>query len=106
MQGMNIAIDLPRDEIAAYCQRHHIRRLALFGSVLREDFSSDSDVDVLVEFDPAYPPRLDDLLAAEAELSTLLGRRVDLGEKRAVEQDPNYRRRRCILDSAAVIYEG
>ena len=74
---MNIKIPLDRDSIAAFCRRHHIRTLALFGSVLRDDFSPDSDVDVLVEFEPGYVPGLA-FLTMEEELSTILGRRVDL----------------------------
>lgn len=49
-------IDIPKDRIAEFCRRHHIRKLALFGSVLREDFSPDSDVDVLVDFEPGHVP--------------------------------------------------
>jgi predicted nucleotidyltransferase len=63
--------------IARFCRKHHIRRLSLFGSVLREDFRPDSDVDVLVEFEPAHIPGLA-FFHMEAELSELLGRKVDL----------------------------
>lgn len=51
-------IDIPKEQIAAFCRRHHIRKLALFGSVLRDDFRPDSDVDVLVEFEPGHVPGL------------------------------------------------
>ncbi len=68
---------MPREELVAFCRRHHIRKLSLFGSVLREDFSETSDVDVLVEFDPDHIPGLA-FFVMEEELSTLLGRRVDL----------------------------
>ena len=71
-------INIPKDELAAFCQRHYIRRLALFGSVLREDFRSDSDVDVLVEFEPVRPVGLIRLAGIQRELSALLGRPVDL----------------------------
>ena len=70
-------IDLPRERIAAFCRRHHIRKLAFFGSVLREDFRSNSDVDVLVEFESGFVPRLE-FFALENELSEILGRKVDL----------------------------
>ncbi len=70
-----IAIDRPK--IADFCRRHHIRKLALFGSVLRDDFGPDSDIDVLVEFEPGHVPGLA-FLAMEAELSEILGRKVDL----------------------------
>ncbi len=64
-------------EIAELCERHHVRRLALFGSVLRDDFGPDSDVDVLVEFEPGKTPGFG-FISVQDELSELLGRRVDL----------------------------
>ncbi len=70
-------IDLPLDTVAEFCRRHHIRSLALFGSVLRDDFRPDSDVDVLVEFEPGHVPGLA-FFAMEEELSHILGRKVDL----------------------------
>lgn len=70
-------IPIPRDRIAAFCRRHHIRRLSLFGSVLRSDFRPDSDVDVLVEFEPGHVPGLA-FFAMEEELSDIFGRKVDL----------------------------
>src|ERR1700722_5423154 len=71
-------LSIDRDAVAAFCRRHHITRLALFGSVLRDDFRPDSDVDVLVEFQPGHVPGLD-FVAIERELSGLLqGRRVDM----------------------------
>ncbi len=63
--------------ISAFCQKHHIRYLALFGSVVRDDFGPESDIDVLVEFEDGHTPGLDFFLM-EAELSKLLGRKVDL----------------------------
>lgn len=71
----NIAV--PRERIAAFCRRHRIRRLALFGSVLRDDFGPDSDVDVLVEFEPGRVPGFA-FFAIEDELSQILERGVDL----------------------------
>lgn len=70
---------VPVDEadLASFCKRHHIRRLSLFGSALREDFQSDSDLDVLVEFERDQVPGLA-FFAMETELSGLLGRKVDL----------------------------
>jgi uncharacterized protein len=70
-------ITIPPQRVAEFCRRHHIRRLALFGSVLREDFRPGSDVDVLVEFEPGYTPGLD-FFGMETELSEVLGRNVDL----------------------------
>ena len=74
---MRTRIHIDRDALAAFCRRHHVRRLAFFGSVLRDDFTPSSDVDVLVEFEPAHVPGLA-FFSMEAELSALLGRKVDL----------------------------
>ena len=71
-------IDIPSDRIADFCRRNRIRRLALFGSVLRDDFGPDSDVDVLVEFEPAARVGLLRLAGMEIELGEILGRKVDL----------------------------
>ena len=71
-------IQIPKSRIAEFCRKHHIRKLALFGSVLREDFQGGSDVDVLVEFDPGHPVGLIRLARVERELSELLGYAVDL----------------------------
>jgi hypothetical protein len=70
-------IDIPEKKIAEFCRRHNIRRLALFGSVLRDEFTSDSDVDVLVEFEPGTRMGLK-FFTLQEELSRILGRRVDL----------------------------
>ncbi len=70
-------VKIPKDTITEFCRRHHIRKLALFGSVLRDDYVPDSDLDVLVEFDPGHVPGLA-FFAMEQELSRLLGRKVDL----------------------------
>lgn len=72
-----LRIEVPTVKLVEFCQSHHIRRLAFFGSVLREDFRPDSDVDVLVEFEAGQVPGLD-FFAMQDELSLLLGRRVDL----------------------------
>jgi predicted nucleotidyltransferase len=74
---MSPKIEFPEEEIAAFCRRHRIRRLALFGSVLRDDFTPDSDVDVLVEFEPGTWVGLR-FFGMEQELSEILGRKVDL----------------------------
>jgi hypothetical protein len=76
--SMSPHISIDRDALATFCRRHHIARLALFGSVLRDDFNPDSDVDVLVEFQPGHVPGLD-FVTIEREFSGLLkGRRVDM----------------------------
>jgi predicted nucleotidyltransferase len=76
MKRANLAV--PKDRLADFCRRNHVRRLAFFGSVLRDDFGPDSDIDVLVEFDPDHVPGLA-LIRVQDELSALLGGRpVDL----------------------------
>jgi len=70
-------LSIDSDKIADFCRRHHIRRLSLFGSVLRDDFGPASDVDVLVEFEPGHTPGLA-FFSMEEELSRIFGRKVDL----------------------------
>jgi len=70
-------IEIPKDRIVAFCRRHSIRRLSLFGSILRDDFGPQSDVDVLVEFEPGARTGLK-FFAMQDELSDILGRKVDL----------------------------
>jgi uncharacterized protein len=70
-------VTIPQDKIAEFCRRNHIRKLSLFGSVVRDDFRPDSDVDVLVEFEPGQVPGLR-FFSMQAELSQILGRPVDL----------------------------
>jgi predicted nucleotidyltransferase len=70
-------IAIPADTIAEFCRKHHIRRLALFGSVLRDDFTDESDIDVLVEFEPDHVPGYA-FFDMQDELSEILGRQVDL----------------------------
>ncbi len=74
---MGFPVPLDEQVVATVCRRNHIRRLAFFGSVLRADFRPDSDIDVLVEFDPGHVPGLS-FFSMEAELGRLLGRKVDL----------------------------
>ena len=69
---------MPREAVADFCRRHHVLRLSLFGSVLREDFRPESDVDVLVEFEPTHVPGFIRMAAMENELSKLFDRKVDL----------------------------
>ncbi len=90
--------------LAKFCQRWQIVQLALFGSVLRDDFHSDSDIDVLVQFAPQTQWTLLDFVAMQDELSELFGRKVDLVMRNAVEKSPRAQRRKRILDSAQVIY--
>ena len=93
-------IDIPKERIAEFCRRNHIRKLSLFGSVLRDDFRPDSDVDVLVEFDPQHVPGLK-FFSMEEELSEILGRKVELST-------PNFLSRyfrQDVLAEAVVQYE-
>ena len=101
---MSTRIDIPKDEIAAFCQRNHIRRMALFGSVLRDDFTPESDVDVLVEFEPSQTPGLE-FMTMQDELSEILGRQVDLHTFEGVESSRNWLLREEILSSVEVQYE-
>jgi hypothetical protein len=94
-------IDLPAEQIAAFCQRHHIRRLALFGSVLGDDFGPDSDVDVLVEFEPEARIGYFDLAEIQFGLVDLFGRPVDVGTPDMLS--PYIKS--GVLQSAQVIYE-
>jgi uncharacterized protein len=101
----SVAVALPTDAIQAFCNKWKVRRLALFGSALRPDFGSESDIDLLVEFDDEATLGLWDVIAAEEEMQAILGRPVDLVERSTVEQSENWIRRRSILDSARTIYE-
>jgi predicted nucleotidyltransferase len=91
-------------KLREFCTRWHITELALFGSVTRDDFGPDSDVDVLVSFVPGARWTLLDHVRMRDELMEMFGRSVDLVTRRAVERSPNYLRRTQILGSAQVIY--
>ena len=94
-------IDIPEDAVADFCRRHHIRQLAFFGSVIREDFGPSSDVDVLVELEAGHAPGLIRLSGMELELGELLGgRRVDLDTAKTLS--PYFRDR--VLGEARVQY--
>ena len=97
-------IEIPTDEIADFCRRWKVTELALFGSVLRGDFSPDSDVDVLVSFAPDARWSLLDLVRMQDDLKAVLDREVDLVERVAVERSENYIRRKSILSNLEVIY--
>ena len=94
-------IEIPRARIARFCGQYHIRKLALFGSILTDRFRADSDVDVLVEFEPENYPSYFDLVGMEQELSTVIGRKVDL---RTPQELSRYFRDRVVA-TAAVQYE-
>jgi predicted nucleotidyltransferase len=100
MNVMSPHIAIDRAAIKAFCERHHVTRLAVFGSVLRDDFDANSDVDVLVEFEPDHVPGLN-FVGIERELSGLLqGRRVDLVTPKFL----NARIRDQVLREAEALY--
>jgi len=97
-------LDISTETIAAFCQRWRVNELALFGSALRQDFDGDSDIDILISFDRNAAWSLIDLVRMQEELEMLLGREVDLVERRAVEKSQNYIRRKHILSTAEPLY--
>jgi predicted nucleotidyltransferase len=101
---MKARIAIPREAIRDFCRRWKVTEFALFGSVLRDDFSPDSDVDVLVAFADDDSPGFEQLAAMRGDLEALFGREVDLVERRAVEQSENYIRRRHILKHVEPLY--
>ena len=101
MQNINLEIE----KIDDICQQWHIKELALFGSVLREDFNPDSDIDVLVSFAEDAKITFFDLDDIEQKLSELFNRPVDIVTKRAIEQSHNWIRKKNILENAKIIYE-
>ena len=102
---MNSRMNIPGKKLAVFCQRWQITELALFGSVLRDDFGSNSDVDMLVSFHPEARHTLFDMVRMQTELKEILGRDVDLVSRRGVERSRNYLRKNAIIESAEVVYE-
>jgi hypothetical protein len=100
----SVAIDLPTEKIADFCQRWQVMEFALFGSVLRDDFRPDSDIDIMVQFHPEAHPTFSSLDQMEAELKTMFHRDIDLITRQGIETSRNYLRRHEILSSAQVIY--
>ena len=98
------SLPLSREQIEAFCEKWGIVELGLFGSAVRGELRPDSDIDVLVSFEPESRLSLLDVAHIENELADLVGRRVDLVERSAVERSPNYIRRRSILGSVVPIY--
>ena len=97
-------IEIPLDKIEEYCRKWKIKEFALFGSVLREDFRPDSDVDVLVTFEPDAGITFDNMVEMQEEIEKIFGRKVDLIERKLVERSENYIRRRHILQSLEPVY--
>lgn len=99
-----LALPIPETLIAQFCQRWQIVELAVFGSILRDDFTSQSDVDLIVTFQPDSEWSLIDHIQMKEELEQIFGRPIDLLTRRAVEQSKNWIRREAILSSAEVVY--
>ena len=93
-------VEIPKETIELFCKKHYIRKLSLFGSGLRDDFSPESDLDILLEFDPAHIPGLIRLAGMEIELSEILGRKVDM----RTAQDLSRYFRQEVVNSAKVQY--
>ena len=100
---MTLSISVGHKELEPICRKWKVRELALFGSVLREDFGPDSDVDVLVSFEPDAAWSLFDIVALKEELRAILGREVDLVEREAIR---NPFRRSRILSTREILYAG
>jgi predicted nucleotidyltransferase len=98
---MQKRIEIPHDKIEAFCRKHHIRKLSLFGSALGDDFNPDSDVDILVEFEPGYVPGLITMAGMEIELSEILGRKADF--RTAAELSRYFRQK--VVETAEELYE-
>ena len=96
----NSQLNIPKEEIKRFCRKHHIRRLSLFGSALRDDFTDESDLDILVEFQTGHVVGFLRMAGIETELSTILKRKVDL---RTTAELSRYFRQE-VLDSAEVQY--
>jgi predicted nucleotidyltransferase len=97
---MKARIEIPKETLADFCRRNHIRQLAFFGSVLRDDFTPESDVDVLVEFEPGHVPGLA-FITMQDELSDLFGRKVDLNTPACLS--PYFRKE--VFDEREVLYD-
>ena len=97
-------ISIPLEKIAEFCRKWNIPEFSFFGSVLRDDFRSNSDIDVLVTFEEDSKNTLFDLVHMQDELKQIFGREVDLLTRRAVEQSRNHIRRRTILSSREAVY--
>lgn len=97
-------LPLPIEKIEQFCEHWQIIEFALFGSVLRDDFRPDSDIDVLVTFVPNFQRTFTDTIQMREELEILFGRKVDFLVKEAIARSDNWLRRQNILDSAEVIY--
>lgn len=99
-----LPVKVSKEKISEFCKKWQVKEFALFGSVLRDDFKPDSDIDVLVDFEQDSGRTLFDLVDMIDELKNIFGRDVDLLTRKAVERSQNYIRRKEILSSAEVVY--
>ena len=99
-----IRVEVNKDKIQSFCLKWKVTELALFGSVLRDDFPPGSDIDVLVSFEPTARWSLMAMVEMQDELEKILGRKVDLVERSAIERSENYIRRQHIVASAEPFY--
>lgn len=97
-------ISVPMGALEAFCDRWQVEEIALFGSILRDDFGPNSDIDILIRFKTEQALGLIGVAGMERELAELFTRRVDLVNRTAIEQSRNYIRRKAILESARVVY--
>lgn len=102
---MKLKINLPEPEIAEFCQRWLITELSVFGSILRDDFNPNSDIDFLFTFSPDAHWGLFKVMEMQQELENLVCRPIDFVSKRAIEHSENWLRREEILGNAEIIYE-
>ncbi|MBI2176948.1 MAG: nucleotidyltransferase family protein [Candidatus Tectomicrobia bacterium] len=106
VMGGKVQIEIPQEKIAAFCRKWKVSEFCLFGSVLREDFRPESDVDVPVSFEPEAGWSLLDIVTMRDELAEIFGRKVDLVERQAVERSSNPFRRRHILNNVERVLVG
>lgn len=99
-----LPVKVSMEKISEFCKKWKVKEFALFGSVLRDDFKPDSDIDVLVDFEQDSGRTLFDLIDMIDELKNIFGRDVDLLTRKAVERSRNYIRRKEILSSAEMVY--
>jgi uncharacterized protein len=102
--NQQLKVQLPQQALTAFCQKWQIEEMSFFGSVLREDFRPDSDIDIMVSFEDNSTWGILELVRMKRELKALLGREVDLLTKKSIEQSHNWIRRQEILGTAQVIY--
>ncbi|MGD1901810.1 MAG: nucleotidyltransferase family protein [Geitlerinemataceae cyanobacterium] len=105
MADFTTAIELPTQQIAEFCEKWHVTEFALFGSVLRDDFHAESDIDILLDIDPNATRGLTETMQMRDELEEIFDRKVDLIFKAAIARSKNWLRRQNILGSARAIYE-